>query len=398
MAYSIGLTLYNLANRRDVAAVAQRPARPSGRLVWLHAPVADASAALVELARRLVDDDGLSVLITCQQTLPPRDGILQDKAPIDTPAEVRAFLDHWRPELLVLSDGELRPALLQEATEKSLPVIMVQAHTPYLLRERDGWYPGLMRSLLSRMHHVLTLDEPAARTFRKAGAPLTAVEVAGRMEDQNAVLPHTEAERASLAQILATRPVWLAAGLDRAEEDAVIVAHRRALRLAHRLLLIVVPQSAAEGAALADKMEQVQGWNVALRALDQEPSPEVEVIIADSAAELGLWYRLSPITFLGGSLSGKGCQRNPMEAASLGSALICGPHPGAFGAEFGRLGAARAMRAVGSTDELADALSELLAPDRAAHLANAGWGAVSDGAEVTDHVITLIRRIIDGDT
>ena len=398
MAYSLGLTLYNLTSRRDAAPAAPRPARPAGRLLWLHAPVPEAAAALVELARRLVEDDGHSVLMTAPQTLPPLAGIFQDRTPNDTPVDVRAFLNHWLPELLVLSDGEVRPALLQEAAEKSLPVIMVQAHAPYFLRDRDGWYPGLMRGLLSGMRHVMTFDEPAARAFRKAGAPPATVEVAGRMEDQNAVLPHTEAERSSLAQTLATRPVWLVAGLDPAEQDAVIVAHRRALRLAHRLLLIVVPQSAEEGARLADQMEQAQGWNVALRALDQDPSPEVEVLMADGPSELGLWYRLSPITFLGGSLAGTGCLRNPMEAASLGSALICGPHPGAFGTEFGRLGAARAMRAVGSTDELAEALSDLLDPDRAAHLANAGWGAVSDGAEVTDHVITLIRRIIDGDT
>ena len=163
---------------------APRPARPLGRLVWLHSPVPDATAALIELARRLVDNDGHTVLITCPQTLPPLDGILQDTAPNDTPVDTRAFLDHWRPELLVLADGELRPALLHEAAEKSLPVIMVQARTPYLLRERDGWYPGLTRSLLNRMRHVLTLDEPAARAFRKAGAPPPTVEVAGRMEDQ----------------------------------------------------------------------------------------------------------------------------------------------------------------------------------------------------------------------
>jgi 3-deoxy-D-manno-octulosonic-acid transferase len=89
--------------------------------------------------------------------------------------------------------------------------------------------------------------------------------------------------------------------------------------------------------------------------------------------------------------------RNPMEGAALGSALICGPRPGNFGSEFGRLSAARAMRAVGSAGEMADALSELLAPDRAARLASSAWAVASDGAEVTDRVISLIRRIIDGD-
>ena len=397
MAYSLGLTLYNLVNRRDAAPAPARPARPAGRLVWVHVPNPDAASPMLELARRLARDDGMHVLISCQSPLSLPDGVLQDQTPHDTPADAKAFLHHWRPELAVLADGELRPALLNEIDDQSTPVIMVQARSPYLLREREGWYPGLARSLLQRIPHILTLDDAAARVFRKAGAAPKAVEISGCMEDQSAVLPHTEAERAAMAEVLSTRPVWLVAGVAEAEHDAIIAAHRAALRLSHRLLLIVVPQEAHQAVTLAEKIELEQGWNVAQRAADQEPEPEVEVLIADSPAELGLWYRLAPITFLGGSLLGAGCLRNPLEAAALGSALISGPRPGAFEAAFERLSKGRALRSVGSAGELADALSELLAPDRAARLANAAWGVATDGAEVTDRVIALIRRIIDGD-
>ena len=398
MAYSLGLTLYNLANRRDTAPPPPRPARPSGRLLWVHVPVIDGASPLLELARRLAHDDGLHILITCQSPLKLPDGVVQDQTPQDTTGDAKAFLNHWRPELAILADGELRPALLAEIETQSIALIMVQARTPYLLREREGWYPGLARSVLQRIPHILALDEPAARAFRKAGATPKAVQVAGRMEDQSAVLPHTEAERVAMAEVLSTRPVWLVAGVAEAEQDAIIAAHRAALRLSHRLLLIVVPQEAHQALALAQKIEREQGWNVAQRAADQEPEPQVEVLIADSPAELGLWYRLAPITFLGGSLLGAGCLRDPREAAALGSALICGPKAGAYDAAFAHLNAGRAMRTVGSAGELSDALSELLAPDRAARLANAAWIVVSDGAEVTDSVIALIHRLIDGDT
>lgn len=398
MAYSLGLTLYNLANRRDAALAPTRAARPDGRLVWLHVPHADQASPLLELARRLALDDGLYVLITCPAPLHLPEGALQDQVPQDTPADAKAFLAHWRPEIAVLADGELRPALLHEVADQRLPIIMVQGRSPYLLREREGWYPGLARGLLNAIPHILTVDESGARSFRKAGAAPRAVEVVGRMEEQSSVLPHTEAERISMAEIMATRPAWLVAGLAEAEEDAIIAAHSATLRMAHRLLLIVAPQNPAQAEVLAKKIELSTGWNVALRAADEEPAPEVEVLIADSPAELGLWYRLASITFLGGSLLGTGCLRNPMEGAALGSSLIGGSRPGAFGSEFGRLGADNAMLSITSAADLTRALSELLDPDRAAHLANAAWRVASDGAEVTDRVIALIRRTIDGDT
>jgi len=371
MAYSLGLTLYNLSNRRDSGGSPDRPDRPAGSLVWLHAPGTDAARSMLELARRLIEEDGVPVLMTCPDPLPPRHGILLHPPPADTVAEARAFLDHWRPEIAIFSEGELRPALLHEAVERKLPLLMVGARNPCFIKERDGWYPGLMRGLLAE--------------FR------------GKLEEESAALPCLEAEREMLARQFATRPVWLAAALPESEEAAVISAHRAALRLAHRLLLIVVPQDPIRSRPLAEKMEREEGWTVAQRSEEEEPDPETEVYIADSATEFGLWYRLAPITFMGGSLAGQGCARDPLEAAALGSAILYGPRPGAYGATFGRLGAARAARAVGSATDLAEALGDLLSPDRAARLAQAAWAVASDGAEVTERVVGMIRKIMDGE-
>ncbi len=392
MAYSLGLTLYNLRPRRDGGVTPDRPARPAGRLVWLHAPSADAARSVMELARRLVDEDGVLVLLTCPADIATRTGVLHQLPPGDTPSEARAFLDHWKPEVIILAEGELRPALIHEAQERKLPLMIVDGRAPYILRERNGWFPGLMRSVMAGFSHVMTVDDAAARAFRKAGAPM--VSVAGRMEEESAALPHMEPERAALAHQLATRPVWLAAALPEAEEADVIAAHRAALRHAHRLLLIVVPQDMARAEALTARME-AEDWAVAHRMRDQEPAADTEVYLADHA-EYGLWYRLAPITFLGGSLSGDGCARNPLEPAALGSAILYGPRAGAYGVTFGRLGAARAARAVGSADDLGEALAELLAPDRAARLAHAAWGVTSEGAEATEQAISIIRRLMDG--
>ena len=106
---------------------------------------------------------------------------------------------------------------------------------------------------------------------------------------------------------------------------------------------------------------------------------------------------MAPITFLGGSLLGQGCGRDPLEPAALGSAIVYGPRPGPYGTTFGRLGAARAARAVTSGADLGEALGDLLSPDRTARLAQAAWAVASDGAEVTEHIMTLIRRVMDGE-
>lgn len=392
----LGLTLYNLGQRRELAGDTPRPPRPQGRLVWLHAPGPGSASAMLALAHRLVEDDGVAVVLTCPVALSPRDGVILQPPPRDTPNESKAFLGHWRPEAAVFADGELRPALMHEAAERAIPMLLVNGRSPAFLRERDSWYPGLMRSALSRFQHIAALDEASARAFRKAGAALSAVAVTGRMEDESAALPCLEAERSALARLLAARPVWFATGLPEAEEVAVLTAHKMAQQHSHRLLLILMPDDPARAAPLAAELKAKDDWAVAQRAQDAEPEAEIDVFIVDNPAEYGLWYRLAPISFLGGSLNGKGPTRNPMEAAALGSAILHGPRTGDHGPIFGRLGAARATRAVASTTDLGEALGDLLAPDRAARLAQAAWAVASDGAEVTERILNRLRAILDG--
>ncbi|MGB3277554.1 MAG: glycosyltransferase N-terminal domain-containing protein [Pseudorhodobacter sp.] len=396
MAYSLGLTLYNLANRAALATQEERPPRPAGTLVWLHAPSSESHAQMAGLAVKLDEDQGFNVLLTCPESPGTKSpGVVWQPIPEDNPSEARALLDHWKPDLIAFAEGELRPALLHEAHERQIPTALVETRSAAIMRGREGWWPGLLRGLLGSFSAVLAIDQTAARNLRRAGADRKTVEVTGRLEYPSAVLPCAEAERAELAAMLATRPVWFAAGLPEAEESAVISAHRSAMKLAHRLLLILSPQDPARIAALATRMELEEGWTIASRAQEEEPEADVQVYIAEPGVEYGLWYRLAPITYIGGGLGANGISRDPMEAAALGSAIIHGPRAGTFGAALGRLASAQATSLVGDGNDLAKSLGELLSPDRSARQAQAAWTVESDGAEATEKTVRALCKLLE---
>lgn len=394
MTFSLGLTLYALRHRGTRATWIPPGPRPEGKVIWLHASQAETVAPLLALARRLIAEDGVTVALTTTTPPPPAHRLFTSLPPSEALADARAFLDHWQPTVGVLADGILPPALIHEATVRGIPLVMVDARAPGLPRGVKGWFPGLTTGLMVRLRMVMAVDEPAARRFRRAGARSEALSVAGRMEHPPSALPTNEAERDALSRLLATRPVWLACHLPEAEEGIVIDAHRSVLRLAHRLLLIVVPDDPARAPELAARMAEVEGWMVARRSAEEEPEPDVQVYVADSPGELGLWYRLAPVTYLGGSLSPGGCRTDPLPAAAVGSALVHGPRSGAYGAAIGRLAAAQATALVGSGADLAETLGELLSPDRAARLAQAAWLVTTEGADVTNRVLALIRSLV----
>ncbi|WP_128254937.1 3-deoxy-D-manno-octulosonic acid transferase [Falsirhodobacter deserti] len=388
MAFPLGLTLHSLGTPRE-AVPRPRPPRPEGPLVWMHAPTPEAARTLAELARRVRNDLDVAVLVTGVEAHGLPQPLRDDTGP-DTPAEAEAFLTHWQPDLAIFSDGEVRPAMVAAMAERDIRMMMVDGRAPRLPAGSRRW-PGLMRGTLGHFAHILALDEPAARRFRKAGAP--EVKVAGRMEEPHLVPPCTEAERAEITRAIAGRPVWLAAALPEGEEEAIIAAHRSVLHMSHRLLLIMVPAAPERAAGLAQHLESA-GFTVASRLDEEEIQPETEIYIADNPDEFGLWYRLAPICYLGGSLT-TGTLRDPLEAAGLGSAILHGPQHGPHGPTFSRLLSRRAAHPLARPADLAEALADLMAPDRVASLANAAWDVASDGSEVTDRVVALIDRLVE---
>jgi len=88
------------------------------------------------------------------------------------------------------------------------------------------------------------------------------------------------------------------------------------------LLTIVVPRHPARGSQIAmlcgTRKSQLRSQRPDLKA-------DTAVYIVDTLGELGLFYRLAPFAFVGGTLVPQG-GHNPLEPARLGCAVMAGPH------------------------------------------------------------------------
>src|SRR5690606_37879720 len=123
-------------------------------------------------------------------------------------------------------------------------------------------------------------------------------------------------------QMVSGRKVWLAASTHHNEELIAAHVHETLLAKHKGLLTVIVPRHPQR---LADILAQLEplGLEVAIRSRGDEVAENTDIYIADTMGELGIFYRVSPIAFIGGSLSAKGGQ-NPLEAARLGCAVITG--------------------------------------------------------------------------
>lgn len=304
------------------------------------------------------------------------------------PAAARALVERLGPAAVVLADGAIPGALVAACDDHDVPVTLIaDRHQITAAAARTAWR-GLRRGPLARLTRVLVPDSAAEEAALRAGVAPQRIEIIGNAAPVVAPLRCNMREFAALRPMMANRHVWLAAGLPAAEAPAVMAAQRAVLSSYHRALLIVAPASADDAAAII-AAATAAGLEIALREADDDPGPAVQVLIAEDCAELGLWYRLAPLTFLGGTLIDGGPEpRHPYEPAALGSTILHGPHLTGHPALWRGLQAARGARGVRNAVQLGTAIEELGAPDVAARFALAAWQQATAGAEVS-------RRIVD---
>ncbi|WP_375413970.1 3-deoxy-D-manno-octulosonic acid transferase, partial [uncultured Bradyrhizobium sp.] len=89
------------------------------------------------------------------------------------------------------------------------------------------------------------------------------------------------------------------------------------------------------------------------------PTANTDIYVADTMGELGLFYRLAPIVFMGGSLVEHGGQ-NPIEAIKLGAAIAHGPHVFNFTDVYDALDAAGGAKQADSREALVRQLRQWL--------------------------------------
>ncbi len=385
-----------MAERRGIASVA----RPQGPLIWMHAASVGESQSVLSLVDRLLAmHAGLSVLVTSgtvtsadllRQRLPAR--AFHQYVPADTIGWVRTFLGHWRPDLALFVESELWPNLIVETAARGCPLILINGRMSNRSFARWQKVPGMARALLGRFVLCLGQTEQDRERFAALGAPRC--DFPGNLKYSAKPLPCDAPALEDLQQAVSGRPLWLAASTHNGEEEMAAQAHKRLCDRHARLLTIVVPRHPHR----CDDIESLFGMHslrVSRRSRGEMPGPEHDVYLADTMGELGLFYRLADIAFIGGSMASVG-GHNPVEAAQLGCAILHGPDMANFRTVAADLKVADAAVEVVGVDGLASELDRLLGDDAArARLARNAARVAAQNRGALDRVMEALGPFVD---
>lgn len=372
--------------------------RPNGKLVWFHCASVGEAASILPLIQELLRVNAwIHVLVTTgtvtsadfmERRLPAR--AFHQYVPIDKPQFVEEFVDYWQPDLALWVESEFWPNLLLATKAWGCPMILLNARISDDTYHKWMRLPALARHIMRCFDLVLPQSRDDARKFQDMGAKR--VKYMGNLKYGAPALPYDLEELQNLKDMIGNRFVWLAASTHEGEEEEIVRAHYKIKERMYSVLTIIVPRHPKRGEQIRQMIPRE--LNVSMRSYAEPILEDTDFYIADTIGELGIFYRLAPIVFVGGSLVEHG-GHNPIEPAHLDSAIVTGPHMYNFAEIMLEFEKAVAVTVAEDADELAAAVFELWQnPQKRMAMARMAEKHVQRRGEILPNIVEEIENYI----
>ena len=239
-------------------------------------------------------------------------------APHDTFFVSKRFIKYWRPDIAVRVESEIWPRILLELNKKMVPSFLFNARFSKKSLKKIESQAASARFIFSLFNEIHVQENKTLEKLINIGIPSENLALTGSLKDSAKKLAFDEHIMKQFLKAAARQNIWLAACTHSGEDEIVLKAHKKIGGI-----LLIAPRHIERGKHIA-KLSRSMGFTTQLRSEVPELQKETVVYIADTMGEMGLWYSMVNIAFIGGSLVEKG-GHNPVEAAQLETFILHGP-------------------------------------------------------------------------
>lgn len=403
----IKLAFAQWRGRGDLGALAERLGFDEadrrvtrGPVIWVHgASLGEVTAARPLINAALKRDPQLEFIVTAN-TATGRSAVtawgLQRVraafAPLDYRFVQRRFLGRWMPDALIVIENEIWPNRFVCCAKANIPVVLVGAR----LSEKSArlWRvfgARFGKAVFGSIGYLGALDPTSEERLRLLGVPERAIGPNILLKGSVSAKSGDTKELTQLRQVFERESTFLAASTHDGEESTILRAFVQCRAAFGDLRLIIAPRHPDRGDAIAGLIHGA-GLTVARRSLGENPA-RADVYLADTLGEMGLWFQLAGISFIGGSFVPKG-GHTPFEPAQFGTAILHGPYTENNAAAYGALATGGGALPLTSAQDLAHTLRSLLAePARTKTLSDAATRALAPLRREDDGQRALWARV-----
>ncbi len=281
--------------------------------------------------------------------------------PADQKHLVRDFYQKYQPKILALVETEIWPNLIDQAQQFKVPCLLINARLSEKSAKGYAKVQGLTQGMLKGLERLLAQDQATLDRYRNLGMDTHKSQVLGSIKfDIHA--PESFMQKAQQLQQdweLSARQIITLASTHAPEEQKLLTALKPDLAQHPELLVIVVPRHPER---FDEVFQSIQSLNLSIqrRSLGQKIETDTQVYLADSMGEMWLWYALSQVCFVGGSLNEPGGGHNILEPIALNVPTVLGKNYFNFQTIVDEFVAVGGVQVADDADQAAKVLIELL--------------------------------------
>lgn len=337
-------------------------APPSGKTrIWLQAVSVGEVLAVRPLIEALQEDPKIEIVLTTTTSTGYAEA---RKRYMDTVMRIGIFpLDFWlftrmawrriQPDAVILTESELWPEHLHQASKRKVPAYLVNARISDTSFRRYRKVPALARRMLKKFRGAYAASELDRARLVELGYPAERIATSGSIKfDVSIGERASQAERLDLRQSLGFEGdkalVLLGSSTWPGEEVTLLEAQRALHAEGIDCRLLLVPRHAERAPELCALLKgQDLIWHQ--RSTETVPNPELRIHLADTTGELNQLTQAADLAFVGKSLPPNEGGQTPIEAAGLGVPVLMGPNMNNFN------DVARSLQRAGAAEQVADA-------------------------------------------
>ncbi len=372
--------------------------RPNGKIVWFNAASVGESNSIMpvvdEILKKFPD---VYVLITTttvtsaenvsKKTVGKR--VIHQFLPIDRFAYVNRFFNYWKPSIGFFVDSDFWPNLILSAKKHNIPLVLLNGRISD--KSFEKWKSSLdfSNSLMSAFILGFGKSEEDRKRIEIMGIKDTIC--VGNLKYAVPPLSYNKEELEKLQKKIGRRHVFVVSSTHAGEEEMCLTAFTIIKRRFSDVLMIIAPRHPARGQEIKELVE-INDLNAVLRSEGKDIDNSTDVYIANTMGELGLFYSLANIVFVGGSLIEWG-GHNPMEPARLHNVVLSGKYVHNFKETYDLLKNEKSVIMVDNDEDLAVKIKSFFGNPEVAkdYIARAFYVAERE-ADVLNRTMDILKK------
>ena len=299
--------------------------RRNGKLVWFHCSSVGEFLSIVPLIQKFEKMKNIKQILVTTSTLSSSKifekfrfkKALHQFYPLDNIYIISNFLNYWRPSSVVFVESEIWPTMISELRERNIKIVLINARMSQKSFKRWSTIKFFSKNIFEKFDYIFPQNKETFLYFKKLG--IKKLKFLGNLKFIN-----THKDKFKKIKHFQNKTVLCSASTHSNEEEIFANLHIKYKKKIPNLITIIIPRHIERTNEIAQMLEK-KNLKFARHSENKKNLNNYDVYVVDSYGESKLFYKISHVVFLGGSLVKKGGQ-NPLEALMFGCNIMHGNH------------------------------------------------------------------------